>query len=281
MDKFEVDLGVLEDERMKLDKLMDDYEECVELIGHLTRVFNREGYWDFKESLNGVYKRACKHENDLNSLIECMQQIHEIYMNSEGTLVDDVVSSQRELYVSSDSLNVEYILGGMRALTKDESYRLIKSLSIRGDINIGIDAALLLATTTLHTYTQGNGVASFKLRESTNFTYADRFKLFEAQTEEKWAAYGDSLMNSVDSSVYKSGTTNNGFPAVVRSMEKKDEEDIKVDDISELMLKAIAESDKEYSRAVEPQINEVDNDNVIYEMEIGSRIVHNVFKNLA
>lgn len=277
MDKVEVNLAMLRDEMTRLDTLMNDYQECVELIGHLTRVFNREGYWDFKESLSGAYKRACKHENDLNSLIECMQQVSSLYMESEGTLVDDVVSKQQELYVSTDSLNLEYILGGMRPLTKDESYKLIKSLSVRGDINIGIDAALLLATTTIQAYVNNFGSMGFKLKESTNSTYVERFKLFEEQTEVQWEEYGKNLINKVDKTVYNQATLHNGLPSVIRSTVQSQSDTI--DEVSAVMMDAIMDSYSKYEDNEDLEISGINSD--MYELNMGHDIVYSLVKDLA
>ena len=275
MDKIEVDLGVMQDEIIKLENTMNDYEECVELIGHLTRVFNREGYWDFKETLNGIYKSACKHENDLKQIIESMQSIHDLYTKAESTLVDNGVSKQKQLYTSNNTLNVEFILGGMRSLTREESYKLIKSLSIRGDINLGINTGLLLATTTLHTYTNSLGKVRFKLKESTNSTYTERFKLFEEQTQKEWSKYGEKLVVKNETSVYK--TINSKVPAVIRVVNKKDDKELVKQDVTSIMIETINSAGiKETAEPVKYKSKEITN-SVEYETEIGSKIISKLF----
>ncbi len=249
MDKFEVDLVALQNDKMRLDKLMNDYEECVELIGHLARVFNREGFWDFKDSLNGVYKKACKHENDLGSLIDCIKQVNDIY----------IYSQQQE---PSNNLNIQYILGGMRVLTKDDSYKLIKSLSIRGDINIGIDIELLLESTTVSTYENKVGQVGFKLETSSGCDYTEMFKKFESQADEKWSSYGNDLKNKTNKSVYNSTISNNEIPAVISPIDKKDKrdntntEDDSSDDISHIMIEATIQSHKRYIEDTNTDIDE-------------------------
>ncbi len=273
MSKFEVDLEVINAEVGRLENLMNDYEECVELIGHLTRVFNREGYWDFRENLGGIYKRACKHENDLNNFIEGMQSINDIYTKSETKLVNNGMCKKQELYTATNALNVEFILGGMRAITKDESYKIIKSFSGRGDISIGIDTKLLLTTTTLHSYVDKFNQLRFKLVESTNSTYADRSKLFESQTEDKWNLYGDNLQKAKGTSVYN--TQNNTGPLVLKRFNNYQNEEVRIEDGSEVIIDAINLCKDMNTNQQEPMDDEVSN-----ELDISDRIISNIFRDL-
>ena len=271
MSKFEVNIDVINQEIVRLEKLMNEYEECVELIGHLTRVFNREGYWDFRENLVGIYKRACKHENDLKTLIEGMQSVNDTYTQSEIKLVNDGMSKKQELYTATNTLNVEFILGGMRAITKDESYKIIKSFSGRGDINIGIDAKLLLATTTLYSYVDKFNESRFKLIETTNATYSDRSKLFEKQTEDKWKEYGGDLQIEEGINVYSN--LNNIVPSVIKR--HTNGEEVENDSMSEVIIDIINFYKEMNINKQEPMDSELGNIT-----DISDIIIDNIFKNL-
>lgn len=111
-----------------MEAIINEYEECIELIGHLKRMFNKEGYWDFKDRILVIYNQAVRNEENLKELMKVMNAVHMHYMES-GYIEDEDTTRQSKLITSESediiNLGVELRLAAELKVPLDDASRVV------------------------------------------------------------------------------------------------------------------------------------------------------------